>query len=142
MIEKYYTPSIEEFRIGFKYEKFNKHGDEWEKMTNFHGFGVFDEDHDDMEDNYIRVKYLDKQDIESCGFKVTNIINDELSEFRSIENIDNDSWIELSYYLPDRGLSIFGMYTGKDRKPLFLVGTIRNISELKVLLTQLNIKHD
>lgn len=71
---KYYTPSLEEFHIGFEYEfKLYKDGiTEWEPttlnvcavLTDFVADNPFAQRPSDF-----RVKYLDKEDIESLGFK-------------------------------------------------------------------------
>ena len=71
MENKYYTPTLDEFYVGFEYEQ--KHGDKWKSL-------VFDINYEDSDWNElyhinyclayhsIRVKYLDKEDIESLGF--------------------------------------------------------------------------
>lgn len=80
MENKYYTPTIEEFCVGFEYEY--KEKKVWKKdeldisgMTS----GDCGADHyvendidfilDKLKSNDIRVKYLDREDIESFGFK-------------------------------------------------------------------------
>ena len=62
---KYYTPEIEEFHVGFEYEyKYNDKG--WTQKVYEPHFEV-----DKIEaEKYCRVKYLDKEDIESLGFEV------------------------------------------------------------------------
>lgn len=91
MENKYYTPSIEEFHVGFEYEHCHssisfvtlnfKTGEKenrtepkkiWEKSI-FSGneFDVWKSSfrfNDSLKDGQIRVKYLDKEDIESLGF--------------------------------------------------------------------------
>ena len=68
MENKYYTPEIEEFYVGFKYERGNKategNSTKWykEKITSAQ------EIVDIFCCEEIRVKYLDKEDIESLGF--------------------------------------------------------------------------
>ena len=65
--EGYYKPSIEEFHVGFEYEEKLQTKDKWIKRTL--------EDVDDFKrmevntaDSHRRVKYLDREDIESLGF--------------------------------------------------------------------------
>ncbi len=89
MVNKYYTPEIEEFHVGFEYEWFD--GSDWNKVTQkyFDG-GLFnngDGEHPfeyQLSDVGIRVKYLDQEDIESLGFnKITdNCFNLSLKSFR------------------------------------------------------------
>ena len=74
---KYYTPSLEEFHIGFEYEYLvMREGSYWGgavlEESDFipHDNGDFNECfpfNRKLED--FRVKYLDKEDIESLGFK-------------------------------------------------------------------------
>ena len=86
MGNKYYTPSIEEFHVGFEYEILEtndaliKIGEKREyvwfkRIANEH---IFEEEINTMDgempfsagfsEGTIRVKYLDKEDIESLGF--------------------------------------------------------------------------
>lgn len=77
---KYYTPSIEEFYVGFEYEELDwdefsrEFGEnsthsfkerEWLEYLNLKAMAKHLETHP----NEIRVKYLDKEDIESFEFK-------------------------------------------------------------------------
>lgn len=85
MENKYYTPTIDEFHVGFEYELFRHpsyglHSDCNESEMKW----VVDDDFSDtfcdyevdsigevgcfLNDNRIRVKYLNKEDIESLGF--------------------------------------------------------------------------
>ena len=76
MESKYYTPEIEEFHIGFKCEvhvgKFRKDGGRWDGFVLGNptlSMGTFyDWIRDDEESKRFRVKYLDREDIESLGF--------------------------------------------------------------------------
>jgi hypothetical protein len=74
MDDKYYTPTIEEFHVGFEYEYLNIKS-VWVKSNDFSN----EYDYEDsplygvikgIEDTEVRVKYLDKEDIE--GFSKTN----------------------------------------------------------------------
>ncbi len=74
MVE-YYTPELEEFHIGFEYEHLDSICKSWNKYT-------LDRDiisNDSLPENPLdceesgeqyRVKYLDKEDIESLGFRI------------------------------------------------------------------------
>jgi len=75
MENKYYTPTIEEFHVGFEFEF--RHSDYkedgWKKFTT----PVFNMEREDCPfacqtlEEY-RVKYLDREDIESLGFTRIN----------------------------------------------------------------------
>jgi hypothetical protein len=84
MENKYYTPSIEEFRVGFIYEQVSINPQEditvsdefkYEQHTfpdPFVGYRL-----DRLNLNNIRVKYLDKQDIESLGWEFNYLGKDD-----------------------------------------------------------------
>lgn len=145
---KYYTPSLEEFHIGFEYEYktttsiMSKHSHDWRKVV---------EDHDSIEERYwselvCRVKYLTKEDIESLGF-----------EFRGTESFMKQPPIPVNdYYMKGKVVLTANCNTeeiviGKVKngrypqeiwhKESFLLfsGKIKNKSELKTLLKQLGI---
>jgi len=59
---KYYTPEIEEFFVGFEYEVYDKLHGVWNKENNFFL------QQGDFKDS-IRVKHLDREDIESLGWE-------------------------------------------------------------------------
>lgn len=134
MKEKYYIPAIEEFRPGFEYEITS--GYEWVKKTfskkDLKSF-LYENLENGINQGYIRVKYLDKEDIESLGFEVFGKGNNTFQ-------IKKDT----SYLLH---LSTNKVYIYKDiEKPrksdatiTIFEGKIKNKSELKILLQQLEI---
>lgn len=63
MENKYYTPEINEFYVGYKYEVYNSLLGRWikEEVQSNECFC-------DLQGEEIRTKYLDKQDIESLGW--------------------------------------------------------------------------
>lgn len=81
-MKKYYKPDLEEFHVGFEYEErvndsLGKQTDNWAKSvwTENHNFSdLFDIEVTDNEitkiyvPNSVRVKYLDREDIESLNF--------------------------------------------------------------------------
>ena len=147
-MDKYYIPSIEEFYTGFEYEEeviiytdkgwFTHKGLGWEKR-------IFDST-DYMENYYlservkrglvnkynptIRVKYLDKEDIESLGFK-----HDTNTEKYLSFNKDN-LWLQLTTVFETTKLAI------KDNETFLFIGIIKNKSELIKLLKQLGINNN
>ena len=77
MENKYYTPTIEEFHVGFECEvaTISSNGNEnWSKEligpTWFNSIGQNNIKESIIELGTYRVKYLDKEDIESLGFEV------------------------------------------------------------------------
>lgn len=131
MRAKYYTPIIEEFHVGFEYE-YQQYDNKWI-------FQIFNRSNLDNEfDSYckFRVKYLDKEDIESLGFKYKQ--GDETSYIKS--NISIHIYDKNKWNTKENMINIFK----KDKlravgKTLLFSGIIKNKSELKKLLKQLNI---
>jgi len=131
--ELYYTPSLEEFHVGFEYERMN--GDKWESAilnvddccgTSARGFeNEFEEISHYIRD--VRVKYLDKEDIQSLGFKFFSKDGDVITIYKKDHN-------EL-HYCTVGPVNIMVINTDKD----IAQTVIKNKSELKVLLKQLGI---
>jgi hypothetical protein len=70
---KYYTPSIEDLCIGLEYQYFksNGAGDFWldDKITSFDEIPCDGGVEERLSNGEVRIKYLDKEDVESLGFK-------------------------------------------------------------------------
>jgi hypothetical protein len=132
---KYYTPQIEEFHVGFECECSDEE-------TGFAPITIcaddlknkLDEEYNFQEQGNIhpeyRVKYLDRDDIESFGFKLWTYKGNEVG-FMLNPDEDGSIWvhriegkIKISTKFPDTTL-----YLGK----------IKNKSALRVLLQQLEI---
>lgn len=143
---KYYTPEIEEFHAGFEYEYFtknwvnNKYQLTWCKLK-FNKDEDFNVSIDDtayfIETNQIRVKYLDDEDVISLGFnQITHdCFNLDVPLYRGREKQEVRLIIRqtvLIYLAQDE------KYKDTDTTNLF-TGTIKNKSELKRLLKQLQI---
>ena len=131
MSKEYYIPTIEEFHIGFECEaNYNN-----KMMIPITMQGVGQEVVDYHKQNVYRVKYLDKEDIEILGFRRDMVRTTLVNNF--IFYKDN---ISLSFDNQINDLKI-SVLTKSERTCDLFVGHIKNISELKVLLKQLNI-HD
>ena len=149
---KYYTPDITEFRVGFEFEVFEHDGSpgtlaDWQehyiKHPNDNGWiWTWENINKRIKDEEIRVKYLDKSDIESCGFKKIGIEQ------------NCDRFFTGRYYLPNTDYKLFfdvlhgkRVYICINEKwgdypsgKVVFAGNINNISELKILLKQLGIQ--
>lgn len=144
-MEKYYTPEIEEFHVGFEYEIFTTNCNitpsvnEWIKDTTLFRQDTLENMLQCVEPP-IRVKYLDKEDIESLGFKeLANnwFFKDAPGKLAYWTQVIIDfRWMEKEK--PYKDISILGA-RGKEDDIIFR-GNIKNKSELKKLLKQLNIK--
>lgn len=114
---KYYQPELWELHIGFEYEC--RHGDTWSTCL----YKPSQQLEGRILEDLIRVKYLDKEDIESLGFKFIMTSYDGYWEL-------GDITLGYSY---DKRLQI-----RKGTETIFL-GTIKNKSELKRILKQVGI---
>ena len=123
MSDKYYIPKIEEFYIGFEYEFGLVEKGTHTKLIIEDAVQLADALHTYRLGYSILVKYLDSEDIESLGFVRTDIPTFKRAEY-TIE------------WMKDEPLDVY-----RDNDCIFS-GTIKNISELKRLLTQLGIDYE
>jgi len=153
-MNKYYVPDITELYVGFKCEMKNSsdpiHFD-WEHCTFKDDFSnelsedyCFEYLRTDLKEENIRVKYLDREDIESLGFndKHYNNIQSRSSYFKIKENNDVYQIAVYWHMLKDDRESLIRIYKGKMHNYPYTEifrGEIKNKSELKVLLNQLKI---
>lgn len=145
MNNKYYTPTIEEFHVGFQYEEeiYNANGNpSWYKEV-LDWADDLNKIRSDINSNLIRVKYLDRENIESLGF--TNVCNNEDFIFES-----NKTYLGIStgddrkYYIDyciNRNWMLIYFKSNNGFECQVFDGIIKNISELKKLLSQLNIEY-
>lgn len=152
MENKYYTPELEEFHVGFEFEsnyilfrKGNK-GDEWNKhILTKENTWFWDAYENDAIETEFRVKYLDTEDIESLGFNQRPIDLDgkpNVMYTKPLENkIKNFDIVDIVH----NPISKWVLITIGDHQSPWSVwettfaGTIKNKSELKKLLKQLGI---
>ena len=131
MRDKYYTPEIEEFHVGFEYEMFFPNG-KYHKQT--FGDKITHLELEEFKDDLMkvahaisRVKHLDKEDIESLGFNHIGSLwfRDKDDDYRAtkVRKWKNN---ELDIYINDSIEDV-----------LVFRGTIKNKSELKTVLKQI-----
>lgn len=135
MENKYYTPKLEEFHIGFEYEVKIPEDKLWSKeifyLNNSHiDLIQYVDIQDEFTKNAIRIKYLDKEDIENLGFELQKD-----DSFTKLDDKRDCCWIitYIAYNGIIKDIEVsqeFGSY------PLitFFNGTIKNKSELKQIL--------
>lgn len=130
MTDKYYTPTIEEFRVGFEYESQDLCLNEtcWVKEK-YQGEELRTYLTDELERKEIRVKQLDKEDIESLGF---TFIKENI--FKKETEIHK---YELLFY--NNQLTTINVNNVKETMGGYFFGTIKNKSELQIILKQLTI---
>ena len=136
---KYYTPSIEEFYVGFEFEILNR-GIEWSKT--YYGssrLALLESSISELiNKDYIRVKYLDSSDIESLGFKYRGRAIDLWFEMEGDFQIGNwTSYKIILHYGNDHRLYIEAMDNINEER--LFQGTINNKSELIKILKQIGV---
>lgn len=142
--EKYYTPSYDEFHWGFEYEHYEDFDvpgkeKEWHKCT--WGKNGFDQENIDyvsertIEHETIRVKCLDKEDIEGLGWKYKATSEGDYDYFWSSDNlhsiIRNPNTYRSIITIRDKKRNEY--YTA-------FVGAIKNKSELSRIMKMIQIK--
>ena len=149
MENKYYTPQIEEFRVGFECEFFNNMQDKiWKKevcdmdLINL-AYDCYEhgtvEWNDDITQTF-RIKHLDSEDIESLGFKHLGSL---WFEKDNCLTVNGENFIDCRIRKwKDNQIDIYNWDKDKENGigEIIFRGDIKNKSELKVLLNQLGIK--
>jgi len=147
MEEKYYTPSISEFHVGFEYEYYclldwPKKEKGWRKQTiendySDHRGAVIPIPFNDFDEGCVRVKRLDREDIESLGWVFHNngfndmFIYNKTKYTYPLWNMKiNKSGSLTIYHLQENGDVV-----SKAVSDIF----IKNKSELKRIMQQLGI---
>jgi hypothetical protein len=132
---KYYTPEIEEFHVGFEYEELllktypDMDPNSWVKKTITNGIGIVNVYCDLQIDEFIRVKYLDQEDIESLGF-----YHDEDNCY--FDGKFGDIGL---FYSDGDGMVKIVVKPHSSNSPVLFNGKIKNKSELKKVLKQVGI---
>lgn len=154
MEDKYYTPKIEEFHVGFEYWLKSK------EPTSTKRVPIVINSFSDVQDairhfafDDIVVKYLSKEDIESFGFEfdgtrskvIGNFVGSYLNEKYYLDYSPYNHKGEFNDKVHLRILKIKDIPTNgefmvsQDNYKYIFDGIIKNKSELKKLLIQLNI---
>lgn len=138
MESKYYTPTIEEFHVGFEFEYLNSTNNTWYNQIFNRGIGFENNPSIDK----CRVKYLDKKDIESLGWKFTGKSIDiwfkKEGMFFAVSGGHKFTAYKLQYGLHDNRLKVEAFF-GEESEGVLFEGIIKNKSELKKLMKQLGI---
>jgi len=125
--KKYYTPSIEEFHVGFEYE-ISYDGETYQSKV------VDDSDElhrikTAIESLWVRVKHLDREDIKSLGWKY-------VPATKTFELIDLAGYEWELIFIPQTLSVDIDLYKGNP-----FSGTIRNKSELATIMRMIGIKN-
>lgn len=138
MDKKYYTPEITEFHVGFEFEtrehvintSWQKKTADWQELDI-----VFDDfEHDENYKSIYRVKYLDKEDIESLGWVRDNVRFDELTK----QVYGKNNWV-LVHDSELRKVHIYANGITESESINIFIGFVKNKSELIKLMKMLEI---
>ena len=154
MENKYYTPTLEEFYVGFRFEMIDMCSIDggpnmlqWNKkvLDTLSTPNAFNIDYA-FRNKEIRVKYLDKSDIEELSWRMVKDYSDEFIFQTQIftDKTKQDYWWELNFNKQSKKITIeywTGDCCGSNFEILFQ-GTIKNYNELQTLMYQLNILKD
>jgi hypothetical protein len=170
---KHYIPDISEFYVGFEYER--KNGEYWEKdiitPTDLYGTTAkgyeneFEEIATKLRD--VRVKYLDREDIESLGFERDSYyceIIDNIEPTRKpmmlgagfsknsiviqciCDSPNGYGFTDVYYDMVDQDTGVYIIKYNKEEKfkrdKILFSGKIKNKSELKKILKQIGVSKD
>jgi len=136
---KYYIPLTDEFHENFEFEynEYDENKDEytdnWIKTKFDIRSGLGHDLNHQLHENQIRVKYLDKSDLESLGFKLISEEKKQYSHWCKFKKDKIELHVQLNEKYFPRLLNMNGDYIGNLRIK------IKNKSELKKLMKQLNI---
>ena len=131
---KYYTPKVEEFHVGFEYEYFIMEG--WQPVA-YHPSDMAEAERflETLYSNKIRVKYLDREDIESLGFK----FGTQLTERTAMYHLEACNHTSLSYNEKEHTIRV-AVHNGVVEVLKNII--IKNKSELRKILIQAEILED
>lgn len=137
MDEGYYKPQMDELCTGMILQIQNIENAQWgqyvitnnDRPSDFNAGG-------DLQDDRVRVKYLDREDIESFGWRL----------IEENKNLDRDIFAQVTKYRGFNGkFSVFYVYhtcgllvSNDDGGPLF-AGRIRNKSEFQRIMEQIGL---
>ena len=129
--ELYYTPELSEICVGLEFEVRDISTSQWIGFIFDHDWSYEDMDIVDWIDFDIRVKHLDRKDIESLGFEFYKTgWTDTSLVFRN----NHDAGVEI-YFRED-----YTLHVTRGRGVVLFAGKIKNKSELSRLMGWLGIK--
>lgn len=143
--EKYYVPTIEEFHVGFEFESYSDIDGWKDSVLSFPYIPFLQQTKigEFVVPNWIRVKHLDREDIESLGFDKT-FKNEFGIEYLFFENKDYQYCLyhlekNVIIFRANKNASWMFPPTFSDAYEKIFLGSIKNKSELKRLMRQLGI---
>jgi hypothetical protein len=148
MVDKYYVPDISEFHVGFECERnVGALEPNWQPYTCI-DVPLFDKNtviKKVIAEGGLRVKYLDREDIESLGWVYKSYTDDVRDAGGNWAKQTRSGYFKGDWYLSYYNDSFQHCIMIRETEELSeypamrFLGTIKNKSELKVLLKQLGI---
>ena len=158
-MEKYYTPTIDEFYVGYECEMKNSSDSkyfDWELCIFKHNFSnqlnedyCFEYLYSDLQEGNIRTKYLDEQDILDLGFKQVDDFKFTLTKGYYDEEDDDTGFVYQLIISPTNTLILieeFPINFGKAVRSCYegncdtvFNGICKSKNELKTILKFLNV---
>lgn len=129
MENKYYTPSIQEFHVGFEFEYYDGEDKEYIVFNENCGYPL-EIIKDWIIKERIRVKRLDQEDIEELGWKYDH---DNFYDYDIFQMLVTPNPYNIQIF------NNMAYYNGDKRSERIFWGIIKNKSELKKLMVQLGI---
>ena len=146
--EKYYTPDISDFHVGYEFEicNFTQGKSEWEKYTLtencyigsfWDGMTSFFEDVvlTKLKEGNIRTPYLSKEQIEAEGWDFDSCVEGEYTFYKG-SMMDVNQWM-LVFYKKDKTISICDVNKKSDNS---YDGSCSSVNEFRYISKLLNIK--
>lgn len=131
---RYYVPKIEEFHVGFYFQRY---GNDYEtEQVDQYDWHVYD---DLLHMDEVRVKYLDREDIEAEGWQKqtdTQVTCYEIWVGRRLYEMRKS---HPEYYGEDKYVIDFIEKEGKGNRFTCFSGTIKNRSELRKVMEMLGV---
>lgn len=139
MSDKYYSPEIEEFHVGFEYEYRKSEHHDFDEVACDLEVDPIDKLRDDIKNNLIRVKYLDREDIEECGFEFVEDDSVGDGNQRWYDLFTKDNYSLSSWYNIDGYESLSNKVKIMKKDNILFDGYLKNKSEFKKILKQVGI---
>jgi len=143
MENKYYEPEIKEFHVGFEYEIYEDFDFYPEKTWHNQVYGEGGKNHevmgciDESQLHKIRVKHLDRLDIEELGFVFIASQNSKMY----FKTKDDKITVAIRFNFYIGGFSNVHVYKiNLEKVSTLFLGKIKNKSELRRLVQQINIE--
>lgn len=142
-MDKYYTPKPEELHVGLEIKR-QSDGIWYKTILTKYDFSpnrIYGDLFKKLERDEIKIKYLDKEDIESFKFELSATYGDYI-EFNDNLKSFNPKSNKVLYNIKSKNIDIEWFAFENESTNILFNGYIKNKFELKKLLIQLRILND